>query len=105
MLLLSEGQIMENIITARGKQKFVVLTIDEYNRLRECEIELKMPKRIFTHCYEKPARNFFKKHKGLLNQYEKTLTILQVNPHHPALIRHKLKGKLADLYSISINMQ
>lgn len=29
----------EAIITVRGKQKFVVLTIDEYNRLRECELE------------------------------------------------------------------
>jgi prevent-host-death family protein len=29
----------EAIITVRGKSKFVVLTIDEYNRLRECELE------------------------------------------------------------------
>ncbi len=29
----------EAIITVRGKQKFVVLTIAEYNRLRECELE------------------------------------------------------------------
>lgn len=29
----------EAIITVRGKSKFVVMTIDEYNYLRECELE------------------------------------------------------------------
>ena len=29
----------EVIITVRGKQKYVVLTCDEYNYLRECELE------------------------------------------------------------------
>ncbi|MBI9097777.1 MAG: prevent-host-death protein [Spirochaetaceae bacterium] len=29
----------EAIITVRGKSKYVVLTIDEYNYLRECELE------------------------------------------------------------------
>ncbi len=29
----------EAIITVRGKQEFVVLPLDEYNRLRECELE------------------------------------------------------------------
>ena len=29
----------EAIITVRGKSKYVVLSIDEYNRLRECELE------------------------------------------------------------------
>lgn len=29
----------EAIITVRGKSKYVVLTIDEYNHLRECELE------------------------------------------------------------------
>lgn len=28
----------EAIITVRGKNKYVVLSIDEYNHLRECEI-------------------------------------------------------------------
>ena len=64
-----------------------------------------MPKIVFTQSYEKRARNFFKRQQGLINQYEKTLAILQANPHHPALRLHKLKGKLADLYSIAINMQ
>ncbi len=29
----------EAIITVRGKSKFVVLTMSEYNHLRECELE------------------------------------------------------------------
>lgn len=29
----------EAVITVRGKSKYVVLSIDEYNRLRECELE------------------------------------------------------------------
>jgi prevent-host-death family protein len=29
----------EAVITVRGKDKYVVLTIDEYNRLRECELD------------------------------------------------------------------
>jgi prevent-host-death family protein len=29
----------EALITVRGKSKYVVLSIDEYNRLRECELE------------------------------------------------------------------
>ncbi len=29
----------EAIITVRGKSKYVVLSIDEYNHLRECELE------------------------------------------------------------------
>jgi prevent-host-death family protein len=29
----------EAIITVRGKNKYVVLSMDEYNRLRECELE------------------------------------------------------------------
>ena len=41
----------------------------------------------------------------MVKQYEKTLQIVEVNPYHPSLRLHKLKGKLADLYSVSINMQ
>lgn len=29
----------EAVITVRGKSKYVVLSIDEYNHLRECELE------------------------------------------------------------------
>ncbi len=29
----------EAVISVRGKTKYVVLTVEEYNRLRECELE------------------------------------------------------------------
>jgi len=63
-----------------------------------------MVKIIYTESYNKKASKFIKKHPELTGQYEKTLTLLEMNPHHPSLRLHKLQGKLSDLYSISINI-
>lgn len=41
----------------------------------------------------------------MLSQYEKTLKLLELNPFHPALRLHALKGHLTGLHSISINLQ
>lgn len=30
----------EAVITVRGREKYIVLTVDEYNRLRDCELEV-----------------------------------------------------------------
>lgn len=59
---------------------------------------------IYTDSYNKRAKKFIKKHPDLLSQYEKTLKLLEINPNHPSLRLHKLKGKLSELYSISINI-
>ena len=59
---------------------------------------------IFTDSYNKRARKFLKKHPDLLKQYEKTLSLLELNPHHPSLRLHQLKGKLTELHSVSINI-
>jgi toxin HigB-1 len=59
---------------------------------------------IYTDSYIKRARKFIKKHPELISQYEKTLKLLELNPSHPSLRLHKLQGKLAELYSISINV-
>ncbi|NJO15943.1 MAG: plasmid stabilization protein [Thioploca sp.] len=59
---------------------------------------------IYTDSYISKATQFIKKHPDLLTQYEKTLKILELNPHHPSLRLHQLKGKLHDLYSVSINV-
>lgn len=64
-----------------------------------------MPKLVFTHSYEKIAAKFLKKHPDLKNRYIKTLKILELNPEHPALRLHKLKGKLSKYYSASIDIQ
>ncbi len=55
--------------------------------------------------YEKKLEKFKRKHPKLKNQYEKTLLTLTTDPFHPSLRLHKLKGKLQDYYSISINLQ
>jgi addiction module RelE/StbE family toxin len=59
---------------------------------------------IYTESYNKRAAKFIKKHPDLLSQYQKTLELLEMNPHHPSLRLHKMKGKLSELYSISINI-
>lgn len=59
---------------------------------------------IYTKSYNNKAKKFIKKHPELVKQYEKTLKLLELNPHHPSLRLHQLKGKLQDLHSISINI-
>lgn len=61
-------------------------------------------KLVYTDSYTKRARKFLKKHPEVLKQYEKTLMLLELNPQHPSLRLHQLKGKLLDLHSISINI-
>ncbi|MAT58068.1 MAG: plasmid stabilization protein [Ignavibacteriae bacterium] len=59
---------------------------------------------VFTESYIKRAKKFFKKHHEVLPQYEKTLKLLEINPTHPSLRLHKLKGRLSELFSVSINI-
>ena len=61
-------------------------------------------KLIYTDSYIKRATRFLKKHPDIVSQYEKTLKILEINPEHPSLRLHQLKGKLKKLYSVSINI-
>ena len=63
-----------------------------------------MAKIIFTESYNKRAKKFIKKHPGLISVYEKTLRLMEINPKHPSLRTHKLRGRLSGLYSVSINM-
>ena len=64
-----------------------------------------MPKLITTKTYERQLLAFRKKHPGLRESYARTLRLLEVNPHHPSLRLHKLKGKLRVYYSVAINMK
>ena len=61
-------------------------------------------KLIYTKSYIRRSARFIKKHPELLGQYEKTLKLLELDPFHPSLRLHKLKGKLSELYSVSINI-
>ncbi|RJP47102.1 MAG: plasmid stabilization protein [Desulfobacteraceae bacterium] len=61
-------------------------------------------KLIYTKSYNKRAAKFLQKHPDLIGQYEKTLKLLEANPHHPSLRLHSLQGKLKLLSSVSINI-
>ena len=58
----------------------------------------------YTKPYLRKAERFLKKNPGLRKQYSKTLSLLEANPHHPSLRLHRLKGRLSDLHSASINI-
>jgi mRNA-degrading endonuclease YafQ of YafQ-DinJ toxin-antitoxin module len=60
---------------------------------------------IFTEHYEKLEKRFLQRHPNLLNRYHKTLVLLERDPFHPSLRLHALKGRLAGLHSVSINLQ
>ena len=60
---------------------------------------------IFTEQYTRKAAKFIKNHPDALAQYTKTLELLTVNPYHPSLRLHSLKGKLNGLHSVSINLK
>jgi addiction module RelE/StbE family toxin len=59
----------------------------------------------FSESYEKKVIKFLKKHKDIYPQYKKTLEILEHSPQHPSLRVHKLKGKMNQFSSVSINMK
>ncbi len=59
---------------------------------------------IFTDSYKKRAKRFAKHHPELRGPYRKTLLLLAHDPYHPSLRIHPLKGKLAALHSVSINL-
>ena len=59
---------------------------------------------IFTEQYNRRAARFLKLHLELRQQYLKTLQVLEVNPAHPSLRLHPLRGKLDGLHSVSINL-
>lgn len=59
---------------------------------------------VFTSQYNRRAARFLKRHPELEPVYSKTLRLIEANPYHPSLRLHALKGKLAGLQSVSINM-
>ncbi|MCX7736421.1 MAG: plasmid stabilization protein [Candidatus Kapabacteria bacterium] len=63
-----------------------------------------MYKIIFTDSYDRKAKRFLKQHPDLRKQYQKCLELLESNPFHPSLNLHKLKGRLAGLFAVSINL-
>ena len=60
---------------------------------------------IVTDEYKKRLKKFFKRHPEMLKRYAKAIMILEVDPFHPSLRLHKLKGNLEEYHSVSINME
>ncbi len=60
---------------------------------------------IVTDAYKKRVKKFLKKHPDMFNRYAKAMAILEVDPFHPSLRLHKLKGNLNEYHSVSINME
>ncbi|MFO7803505.1 MAG: hypothetical protein R6V55_14535 [Desulfovermiculus sp.] len=50
------------------------------------------------------AARLIKKHPDLLAQYKKALKLLELDPFHPSLRLHRMKGPLKGLHSVSINV-
>jgi len=59
---------------------------------------------VFTEQYNRRASRFLKRHPELRQPYLKTLQLLELNPAHPSLRLHPLRGRLDGLYSVSINL-
>jgi len=59
---------------------------------------------VYPESYIRRARKFLKKHPELHTQYRKTLELLELNPFHPSLRLHSLKGRRNGLSSVSINI-
>lgn len=59
---------------------------------------------IYTPGYNRRAARFLRNHPDLDLQYEKTLKLLEIDPFHPSLRLHRLKGSLSELHSVSINI-
>lgn len=61
-------------------------------------------KLIYPESYIRQARKFLKKHPEIHGQYRKTLELLELNPYHPSLRLHSLRGRMSGLSSVSINI-
>jgi len=59
----------------------------------------------YTEQYEKRLYKFLKKHKEIIERYKRTIQLMELDPFHPSLRLHGLKGKLNHLHSVSIDMQ
>ena len=59
---------------------------------------------ILTERYTRTAVRFLRRHPDMARAYEKTLALLEANPHHPSLRLHALSGRLAGVHSVSINL-
>lgn len=91
----------EVIISVRGRDRFVVMDIEKYAQLREYELTVALQE---AKADVEAGRYNTESVAEVLNQYQKTLELLEIDPHHPSLRLHRLQGRLSGLSSASINM-
>jgi mRNA-degrading endonuclease YafQ of YafQ-DinJ toxin-antitoxin module len=60
---------------------------------------------IFTESCEEIEGQFLRRHPDLLERYQRTLALLELDPFHSSLRLHALRGRLAGLHTVSINLQ
>lgn len=60
---------------------------------------------VYPQSYIRRARKFLMRHPELRETYRKTLQLLELDPTHPALRLHRLKGRLGGLHAVSINIK
>ena len=59
---------------------------------------------VFTASYLRFSTRFLKRHPDIKRQYDKTIALLELDPHHPSLRLHRLSGKHDGLHPVSINL-
>ena len=57
---------------------------------------------VFPESYLKREKAFIKGHPKLVERYKKVLRLLELDPFHPSLKLHKLKGRFSDRHAVSI---
>lgn len=57
---------------------------------------------VFPESYLKREKTFIKGHPELVERYKKVLRLLELDPFHPSLKLHKLKGRFSDRHAVSI---
>jgi len=58
-----------------------------------------------TKSYEKKLNKFKKLYPDQKENYIRVISLLVIDPYHPSLKLHSLKGKLQKLHSVSLNYQ
>jgi proteic killer suppression protein len=62
-------------------------------------------KLVITDSYEKRLKRFLRRHPEMFERYGKAMKVLEIDPFHPSLRLHKLKGALREYWSVSMNLE
>ena len=57
---------------------------------------------VWTNTFIRTARKFLKKNPDLKKEFERVVSQLEINPSHPKLRLHPLKGNLGGKHSVAL---